>query len=147
VLSHGQSQRLQFPMCEFSTLARLVLTANKAMVRFCCGIKCHIQHYFLLAVKSVSFSHHINCFPGCIFMDKCHVSCYTAILQATAHAQRHQCTVRISACFDYMTVPAITDSLKSEDCDITNNLPKMPLSTTKVPQMQLQIFYFHTGKI
>jgi hypothetical protein len=40
-----------------------------------------------------------------------------------------------------------TESRKSEDHDITDKLPQMLLATTKVPRMQLQIFYFHTGKI
>jgi hypothetical protein len=44
-----------------------VLTSDKATVRFCSGMKCHTKHYSLLAVKSVSFSHHINCFSGRIF--------------------------------------------------------------------------------
>jgi hypothetical protein len=34
-----------------------------------------------------------------------------------------------------------------EDRDITDKLPQMLLATTKVPRMQSQIFYFHTGKI
>jgi hypothetical protein len=39
------------------------------------------------------------------------------------------------------------DFQKSEDRDMTDKLLKMPLATTKVPQMQSQIFHFHTGKI
>jgi hypothetical protein len=39
------------------------------------------------------------------------------------------------------------DSQKAEDRDITDKLPQMLLATTKVPRMQSQIFYFHTGEI
>jgi hypothetical protein len=39
------------------------------------------------------------------------------------------------------------NSQKLEDRDITDKLPQMLLATTKVPRMQSQIFYFHTGKI
>jgi hypothetical protein len=46
-----------------------VLAANEATVRFCNGMKHHTKHYSLLAVKSVSFSHHINLFSGCVFTD------------------------------------------------------------------------------
>jgi hypothetical protein len=53
----------------------------------------------------------------------------------------------VSAYFDYMRVADTIDSQKSENRDITDKLPKMLLVTTKVPQMQSQIFYFHTGKI
>jgi hypothetical protein len=39
------------------------------------------------------------------------------------------------------------NSQKMEDRDITDKLLKMLLATTKVPRMQSQIFFFHTGKI
>jgi hypothetical protein len=41
----------------------------------------------------------------------------------------------------------LIDYQKSGDCDITDKSPQMLLVTTKVPRMQLQVFYFHTGKI
>jgi hypothetical protein len=66
VPSHVQSRPVLFPSCEFSN-ASLVLTTDKATVRFCSGMKCHTNYYFLLAVKLVLFSHHINCFSECIF--------------------------------------------------------------------------------
>jgi hypothetical protein len=62
-------QPVQFPLCEFLLNASLVLTTNKATVRFHSSVKCHTKHYSLLAVKSVSFFRHINCFSGCIFTD------------------------------------------------------------------------------
>jgi hypothetical protein len=49
--------------------------------------------------------------------------------------------------FDYMRVADTIDSQKSEDRDITDKLPQMLLATAKVPRMQSQIFFFHTGKI
>jgi hypothetical protein len=45
------------------------------------------------------------------------------ILQAIAHAQRHQRITGISAYFDYMRVANTIDSQKSEDRDITDKLP------------------------
>jgi hypothetical protein len=71
----------------------------------------------------------------------------TVILQAIAHARRHQRITGISAYFDYMRVADTIDSQKSEDRDITDKLPEMQLATTKVPRMQSQIFYFYAGKI
>jgi hypothetical protein len=53
----------------------------------------------------------------------------------------------VSAYFDYMRVADTIDSQKSEDRDIPDKLPWMLLATTKVPRMQSQIFYFHTGNI
>jgi hypothetical protein len=53
----------------------------------------------------------------------------------------------VSAYFDYMRAANTINSQKTEDSDITDKLPQMLLATTKVPQMQSQIFYFHTGKI
>jgi hypothetical protein len=53
----------------------------------------------------------------------------------------------VSAYFDCMRAADTIDSQKSEDRDIADKLPQMPLATTKVPRMQSQIFYFHTGKI
>jgi hypothetical protein len=44
-----------------------------------------------------------------------------------------------------MSVANTIDSQKSEDRDITDKLPCMLLATTKV--LQMQIFYFHMGKI
>jgi hypothetical protein len=55
--------------------------------------------------------------------------------------------IGLSAYFDYMRVADTVDSQKSEERDITDKLPQMLLATTKVPRMQSQIFYFHTGKI
>jgi hypothetical protein len=46
----------------------------------------------------------------------------TVILQAIAHAQWHQCTIGISAYFDYMGVADTIDSQKSEGRDITDKL-------------------------
>jgi hypothetical protein len=71
----------------------------------------------------------------------------TVILQAVAHAWMCQRITGVSAYFDYMRVANTIDSQKSEDRDITDKLPYMLLATTKVSQMQLQIFYFHTVKI
>jgi hypothetical protein len=45
-----------------------------------------------------------------------------------------------------MTVADTINSHKSKDHNITDKLPQMLLATTKLPQAQLQIFYFHTGK-
>jgi hypothetical protein len=42
VPSHGQSRPVQFPSCDFD--ASLVLTADKATVRFHSGMKCHTKH-------------------------------------------------------------------------------------------------------
>jgi hypothetical protein len=70
----------------------------------------------------------------------------TVILQAIAHTQMHQRISGVSAYFDYMRVADTIDSQKSEDRDITDKIPQMLLATTKVPRMQSQIFYFHTGK-
>jgi hypothetical protein len=39
------------------------------------------------------------------------------------------------------------DYQKSEDRDITDKLQQKLIATTKVPRMQSQIFFFHTGKI
>jgi hypothetical protein len=47
----------------------------------------------------------------------------TAILQAIAHALRHQRITSISAYFDYMRVANTIDTQKSEDRDITDKLP------------------------
>jgi hypothetical protein len=71
----------------------------------------------------------------------------TVILQAIAHARMRQRITGVSAYFDYMRVTDTIYSQKSEDRDITDKLPQMLLATTKVPRMQSQIFYFHTGKI
>jgi hypothetical protein len=71
----------------------------------------------------------------------------TVTLQAIAHARMRQRISGVSAYFDYMRVADTIDSQKSEDRDITDKLPYMLLATTKVPRMQSQIFYFHTGKI
>jgi hypothetical protein len=57
-----------------------------------------------------------------------------------------QFITRVWAYFDYMRVADTIDSQKSEDRDITDKLPFMMLATTKVPRMQSQVFYFHTGK-
>jgi hypothetical protein len=46
-----------------------------------------------------------------------------------------------------MRVANTINSQKTEDRDITDKLPQMLWATTKVPRMQSQIFYFHTGKI
>jgi hypothetical protein len=74
-------------------------------------------------------------------------SCLRLILQAIAHARIRQRIIGVSTYFVCMRVADTSDSQKSEDCDITDKLPQMLLATTKVPQMQSQIFYFHTGKI
>jgi hypothetical protein len=50
----------------------------------------------------------------------------------------------VSAYFDYMRAADTIDSQKSEERDTTDKLPQMLLATTKVPQMQSQIFYFRT---
>jgi hypothetical protein len=71
----------------------------------------------------------------------------TAILQAIAHVSIRQRIIGVSAYFDYMRVADTINSQKSEDHVITDKLPYMLLVTTKVPRMQSQIFYFHTGKI
>jgi hypothetical protein len=47
----------------------------------------------------------------------------TVILQATAHVQIRQRIIGVSACFDYMWVADTIDSQKSEDRDITDQLP------------------------
>jgi hypothetical protein len=47
----------------------------------------------------------------------------TVILQAIAHARRHQHITGISAYFDYMRVTNTIDSQKLEDSDITDKLP------------------------
>jgi hypothetical protein len=57
------------------------------------------------------------------------------------------CITSVSAYFDYMRVADTINSQKSEDHNLTDKLPQMRLATTRVPQMQSQIFYFHTGKI
>jgi hypothetical protein len=71
----------------------------------------------------------------------------TVILQAIAHARMRQRIIGASVYFDYTKVADTIDSQKSEDRDITDKLLCMLLATTKVPRMQSQIFYFHTGKI
>jgi hypothetical protein len=71
----------------------------------------------------------------------------TVILQAAAHARMCQRINGVSAYFVYMRVADTINFQKSEDRDITDKLPQMLLATTKVPQIQSQIFYFHTGKI
>jgi hypothetical protein len=71
----------------------------------------------------------------------------TVILQAIAHARMSQRIACVLAYFDYMRAANTIDSQKSEDRDITEKLPYMLLATTKVPRMQLQIFYLHTGFI
>jgi hypothetical protein len=58
-----------FRCANFLFYVSLVLTTDKATVRFRSGMKCHTKHYSLLADKSVLFSHHINCFSGRIFTD------------------------------------------------------------------------------
>jgi hypothetical protein len=68
----------------------------------------------------------------------------SVILQAIAHA-RYAYVLLVY--FDYMRVADTIDSHKSEDRDITDKLLQMLLMTIKVPQMQSQIFDFHTGKI
>jgi hypothetical protein len=52
----------------------------------------------------------------------------------------------VLAYFDYMRVADTIDSQKLEDRDITDKLLQILLETTKLPWMQSQIFYFHTGK-
>jgi hypothetical protein len=69
----------------------------------------------------------------------------TVILQAIAHARMRQRITGASAYFVYMRVADTIVSQKSEDHDITDKL--LLLATTKVPRMQSEIFYFHTGKI
>jgi hypothetical protein len=71
----------------------------------------------------------------------------TVILQAIAHARMHQHIIGVSAYFDYMRPADTIDSHEMEDRDITEKLLQMLLATTEMPRMQLQIFYFHTGKI
>jgi hypothetical protein len=62
-----------FRHVNFLFYASLVLTADKATVRFHRGMKCHTKHYSLSAIKSVSFSHHINRSSGHIFTDMGHL--------------------------------------------------------------------------
>jgi hypothetical protein len=84
----------KFCYVNFLFYTSLVLTADKAVVRFCSSMKCHTKHYCLLAAKSVSFSYHINC-----FQDAClptWLSCEDYYL-ATAHMWRHQYITSISA--------------------------------------------------
>jgi hypothetical protein len=50
------------------------------------------------------------------------VSVWDCILQPIAHVQRHQRITSVSEYFDYMRVAHATDSQKSEDRDITDNL-------------------------
>jgi hypothetical protein len=71
----------------------------------------------------------------------------TLILQAIARARMRRHITDVSAYFEYTRVADTIDSQKSEDRDINDKLPQMLLATTKVPRMQSQIFYFHTGKI
>jgi hypothetical protein len=74
-----------FRCVNFLFYVSLLLTADKATVRFRSGMKCHTNHYSLLAVKSVSFFHRINCFSGRIFTDMGQL--LRLILQAVAHAK------------------------------------------------------------
>jgi hypothetical protein len=60
--------------------------------------------------------------PGRIFTDMGHLL-RLFILQAIAHARRHQRITGISAYFDYMRVADTIDSQKSEFRDIADKLP------------------------
>jgi hypothetical protein len=61
------------------------------------GTKCHTKHLSLSVVKSVLLLHHIKCSSKCTFTNMGQL-----ILQATAHASRHQHVTNILAYFDYM---------------------------------------------
>jgi hypothetical protein len=71
----------------------------------------------------------------------------TVILQDIAHARIRQRISCVSAYFDYMRVADKIDFQTSEDRDITDKIPQMLLATTKVPRMQSETLYFHTGEI
>lgn len=146
VPSHGQESACTISATSILCFTHaLNLTANKATVWFHSGMKSHAKHYPLLSVKSVSFSHHINCFLGHIFPSMGQIlrllsvkllqTCKsTNILQAYRHTLG-------------TWVANTINSQKSEDCDNTEKLCWILLVTTKIPRMHSQVFYFHTVKI
>jgi hypothetical protein len=62
-----------FGCVNFLFYTSLVLTVDKAALRFFTDMKCHTNHYSLLTVKWVSFSHPFNCFSGPICTDIDHL--------------------------------------------------------------------------
>jgi hypothetical protein len=114
--THIRAGLYNFDRVNFLFYASLVLTADKATVKFRSSMKYHTKHYSLLAVKSGLFSHHINCFSGRMGRLLRLLSC------KLLHMWRHQRITGISAYFDYMRVADTIDSQKSEDHDITDKL-------------------------
>jgi hypothetical protein len=83
-----------------------------------------VPHKALLSVGSQTsfvFSLHKLFFRTHIYQHGSVVK--TVILQAIAHAQRHQSITRILAYSDYVRVADTIDSQKLEDHDITDELP------------------------
>jgi hypothetical protein len=122
VLSHSQSQPVQFPSCGCSILHK--------SCDYCRQSHGHISqwhevsHKALLSVGSqISFV-----FPPHKLFFRTHIHRHgsdvkTVILQAIAQAWRHQHITGILAYFGYMRVADTIDSQKSEDCDFTDKLP------------------------
>jgi hypothetical protein len=73
--------------------------------------------------------------------------CYLASYCTHANTPTYYWCIGIFWLHKSSRVAKTIDSQKAEDRDITDKLPKMLLATTKVPRMQSQVFYFHTGKI
>jgi hypothetical protein len=121
-----------------------VLTAKKAMVRFHSSMNCHTKHYSLMSQKGSIFLPHKLFFRTHIYWHGSTVK--TVIWQAIAHTWSHQWITSISAYFDYMEVADNINSQKWENCNNTQ-IAINAASKNQVPSMQLQIFYFHTGKI
>jgi hypothetical protein len=81
--SHSQCRPVWFPFLNVLFYLSLVLTADKATVRFYSGMKCYMKNCSLLAVKSALFSHHTNCFSGHVYQNGRVIM--TVILQAISH--------------------------------------------------------------
>jgi hypothetical protein len=132
----------KFRRVYFLFYATLVLTTDKATVRFRSGTKWHTKHYSLQP-HSLIFAPHKLFRRTHIYR---HWSLVNAIiLKVTAHARKHLCVTGTSVYSEYMTVAGSIDSRKSYDRLISDKVPQMLLATTKVPQMQ--IFFFYTGNI
>jgi hypothetical protein len=119
VPSHGQNCLYNFCHVNFLFYASFVLTANKATVIFRSGMNCHKKHYSLLAVKSVSFSHHINSFSGRIFTNLGQL----LRLLTCKLLHTHEGTDVLPVYRHILITANTTVSQKSEDCDITDKFP------------------------
>jgi hypothetical protein len=96
---HGQSQPVQFPLCELSSLLESCASADKAMVRFCINMK--VSHKTLLSIGSqIRFvlQPHRLFFRMHIYRRGSFVK--AVILQDIAHMRMHQYSSGILPYFD-----------------------------------------------